>query len=213
MSDPAFSRQLRLAERALSEADPTLAAVIEVALPCALERRPFEPYQALLSSIAHQQLNGRAAETIIDRIKTRLGDGDWPTPQRILRNRASSFRACGLSTAKCLAYRDVARKVLDGTIPSEGALRQMDDEAVVERLTQVRGIGRWSAEMVLMFRLGRLDVMPADDFGIRKGFTLAYGRRELVKPKALLAFSELWRPYRSVASWFLWRVVDQAKKP
>lgn len=208
MSDAAFRRHLRAAERALAKRDPVLGRVIADALPCELEPGPFRPYEALLTSIAHQQLNGRAAQTIVDRVKTRLGDGKWPSPEQVKRLRLTSLRACGLSEAKALAYKDVAAKTIDGTVPSARALEAMDDEAIIERLTQVRGIGRWSVQMMLMFRLGRLDVLPVDDFGVRKGFTVAYGHGELVKPKVLLAWGERWRPYRSVASWFMWRVVD-----
>ena len=208
VSDAEFRRQLRRAERHLAKADPVLGRVIARAEPCALERKPFQPYQALLSSIAHQQLNGRAAQTIIERVKARLGGGDWPTAEKLVRLRVSSLRACGLSEAKSLAFKDVAAKALDGTVPTAKALRAMEDEAIIERLTAVRGIGRWSVEMMLMFRLGRLDVLPVDDFGVRKGFTLAYGHDELVKPKVLLAHGEAWRPYRTVASWFMWRVLD-----
>lgn len=178
------------------------------AVPCDLEPRPFRPYESLLTSIAHQQLNGRAAQTIVDRVKTRLGGGKWPSPEAVRRLRVSSLRACGLSEAKALAYKDVAAKTLDGTVPTARALAKLDDEAIIERLTRVRGIGRWSVEMMLMFRLGRLDVLPVDDFGVRKGFSRAYGHGELVKPKVLLAWGERWRPYRTVASWYMWRVVD-----
>lgn len=208
MSDDDFRRRLRRAERTLAKADPVLGQVIARARPCELERRPFQPYESLLSSIAHQQLNGRAAQTIIERVKARLGDGDWPRPETLVRLRVPTLKACGLSEAKARAYRDVAAKTLDGTVPPARTLARMEDEAIIERLTQVRGIGRWSVEMMLMFRLGRLDVLPVDDFGVRKGFTLAYGQTELVKPKALAAHGERWRPYRSVASWFMWRVVD-----
>ena len=110
--------------------------------------------------------------------------------------------------AKALAIKDLAHKVLDGTVPNAATLRRLPDEAIIERLTQVRGIGRWSVEMLLMFRLGRLDVLPVDDFGVRKGFSQLYRHREMVKPKALLEFGERWRPYRSVAAWYMWRVLD-----
>jgi DNA-3-methyladenine glycosylase II len=122
--------------------------------------------------------------------------------------RMPALRACGLSTAKSLAVKDLARKALDGTVPKAAALHKLDDEAIVERLTEVRGIGRWTVEMMLMFRLGRLDVLPVDDFGVRKGFTRLAGLPAMVKPRELLAAGEPWRPYRSVAAWYLWRVVD-----
>jgi DNA-3-methyladenine glycosylase II len=208
VSDVSFRRQLRQAEKALAKADPVLGHVIARARPCAFQKKPFLPYESLLTSIVHQQLNGRAAQTIVGRVKARLGNGRWPTPEKLARLKVGSLCACGLSQAKARAFLDVAKKTLDGTVPPARTLQTMDDEAIIERLTQVRGIGRWSVEMMLMFRLGRLDVLPVDDFGVRKGFTLAYGYETLVEPKALAAYGERWRPFRSVASWFLWRVVD-----
>ncbi len=205
---PSFSRRLRVAERALAEADPVMGGVIAAAPRCTLAPRPFRPYEALLSSIAHQQLTGRAAQTIVDRVKARLGGGRWPSPERVQRARLPSLRACGLSRAKALAFKDVAAKTLDGTVPAARALRAMDDEAIIARLTAVRGIGRWSVEMLLMFQLGRLDVLPVDDYGVRKGFTRAYGHAALVSPRALRDWGERWRPHRTVASWYLWRVLD-----
>jgi 3-methyladenine DNA glycosylase/8-oxoguanine DNA glycosylase len=124
------------------------------------------------------------------------------------RARLTSMRACGLSNAKALAIRDLAKKALDGTVPGARALHGMDDEAIIERLTQVRGIGRWTVEMLLISRLGRLDVLPVDDYGVRKGFTRLYGLGELASKQALAAQAGAWRPWRSVASWYLWRALD-----
>lgn len=208
-----FRRRLRTAERALANADPVLGRVIAAAPRCDLEPGDFEPYEALLRSITYQQLNGRAAGRIAQRIRERLGGGAWPAPPKVRRVRLTTLRACGLSEAKALAFKDVAAKALDGTIPPAGALASLDDEAIIARLTRARGIGRWSVEMLLMFNLGRLDVLPVDDFGVRKGFTLAYGHPELVKPKALAAWGERWRPWRTVASWYLWRVLEFTAPP
>lgn len=211
MNAAAFRKTLRRAERELKKGDRTLARLIERAAPCTLElEEHFEPFEALLSAIAHQQLNGKAAQTILGRVKQRFaGDADrWPTAASIAQARMPSLRACGLSRAKALASKDLAKKALDGTVPNARALHAMGDDEIVERLTRVRGIGRWTVEMMLMFRMGRLDVLPVDDYGVRKGFTRLYRHDELVTPKALLAYGERWRPYRSVASWFMWRVLD-----
>ena len=118
------------------------------------------------------------------------------------------MRACGLSEAKALAIKDLAAKCLDGTVPDAKTLHALGDDEIVERITQVRGIGRWTVEMMLMFRMGRLDVFPVDDFGVRKGFTLLRQLKEPITPRQLMPHGEAWRPYRTVASWYLWRVAD-----
>jgi len=206
-----FSAELRRAERHLSSADPVLGRFMK-GRRCELERAArFHPFQALLRSITHQQLNGKAAETILGRVKDRFGqasEGGWPTPEVLAAARLPALRRVGLSRAKSLAVKDLAAKTLDGTVPPSRALHRMSDEAIVERLTQVRGIGRWTVEMMLMFWLGRLDVLPVDDFGVRKGYSTLYGHAELVKPRELAAATQHWRPYRSVGSWYLWRVLD-----
>ena len=210
MADP-FARELRKAEKTLSKLDPKLAALIAKAGPCKIEKAAhFEPFESLLSSIAHQQLHGKAAETILGRLKAKFGEGDsgWPTPKKLATVRLPSLRVCGFSRNKGLAIKDLAAKTLDGTVPTAKELHTLHEEVIIERLTEVRGIGRWTVEMMLMFRLGRLDVLPVDDFGVRKGFSLLYGAKEMVKPKALLTLGEVWRPYRSVASWYMWRVLD-----
>lgn len=194
---------------ALKKADPALARVIARAPRCDLRHeRGFDPFAALLSSICHQQLTGKAAQTILGRVKDRVGKGQWPTAAQVRRVKHETLRACGLSNAKALALKDLAAKVLDGTVPSAEAMAAMSDEAIVEALVQVRGIGEWTAHMVLMFRLGRLDVLPTGDYGVRKGFAQVYGRRALPTPRALTAHAERWRPYRSVASWYLWRALE-----
>jgi len=206
-----FARALRKAEKTLSKADPLLAALIEKAGPCKLERAGhFEPFESLLSSIAHQQLTGKAAETILGRLKTKYGEGasGWPTPTRLLAARMPSIRACGFSGNKALAIKDLAAKTLDGTVPTAKELHELEEEKIIERLTEVRGIGRWTVEMMLMFRLGRLDVLPVDDFGVRKGYSKLYGKKEMVTPKELRVLAEGWKPYRSVGSWYMWRVLD-----
>jgi DNA-3-methyladenine glycosylase II len=209
VSNATFSAALRTGERALLRADPRFRDIVSRAGPCGLERAErFRPFEALLSAITHQQLSGKAAATILGRVKERLNDGRFPTPDQVLRARLPTLRGCGLSLAKALAVKDLAHKTKAGVVPSARQLHGLDDAAIIERVTQVRGIGRWTVEMMLMFRLGRLDVMPVDDLGVRKGFSVLAGRRGLIAPKALLAESVKWSPYRSIASWYLWRVLD-----
>jgi DNA-3-methyladenine glycosylase II len=205
----AFSRSLRKAERVLAENDAALARVIARVGPSKLElSEDFDPFHALVRSICHQQLHGKAAETILGRVNTRFGDGHLADLKRVHRARLDSLRKCGLSLAKALAVKDLAAKCLDGTVPTAKALNGMPDDEIVERITEVRGIGRWTVEMMLMFRLGRLDVWPVDDFGVRKGYTLLRRLEAPITPRRLLPLGEVWRPYRSVASWYLWRVAE-----
>ncbi len=206
---PSFVEQLARAQRALVKADPRFAPIVRKAGQCVLERaESFRPFEALLTSITHQQLTGKAAETILGRVKERLAQGRFPTPEQVLRARMPTLRSCGLSRAKSLAVKDLAKKTLDGTVPTARALHGLSDAEIIERITEVRGIGQWTVEMMLIFRLGRLDVMPVDDYGVRKGFSRLAKLDELIKPKALLAEAEPWRPYRSVAAWYCWRVLD-----
>lgn len=132
----------------------------------------------------------------------------FPTPQQVLAAPESTLRAAGFSFAKIASLRDLAAKTLDGTVPDHETLDALDDETIIERLTHVRGIGRWTVEMMLIFQLGRQDVLPVDDFGVRNGFRLAYGLRKMPAPKPLAAYGERWGPYRSAAAWYLWRAVE-----
>jgi DNA-3-methyladenine glycosylase II len=194
---------------ALRKADPALARVIRQAGPFTHRpERMQSPFQALLRAIIYQQLSGKAAATIFGRVAELCGDGKQPKPEHILALSFDQLRGAGLSRAKVLAVQDLSSKSLDGTVPALARLRRMDDDEIVERLVQVRGIGRWSAEMLLIFRLGRPDVLPVDDLGVRKGFMLTYGHREMPTAKQLLAHGESWRPFRSVASWYMWRAVE-----
>lgn len=205
----AFRRALTNAQKQLAAVDPALGKVIARVGPAQLEPSPeFDPFHALVRSICHQQLHGKAAETILGRVNAKFGDGTLADLEKIRRARIQSMRACGLSAAKALAIKDLALKCADGTVPPAKALHAMADDEIVERVSQVRGIGRWTVEMMLMFRMGRLDVFPVDDFGVRKGFTLLRQLPAPITPRALWPLGELWRPYRSVASWYLWRVAD-----
>lgn len=196
----------------LSRGDRALGKLIKKVGPCALEISPVrDTFGALVRSIVYQQLTGKAAATILGRVVA-LFDGPAPTPRDILGARETALRGAGLSGSKIAALKDLAAKAESGRLPSLKELRSMSDETIVERLTEIRGIGRWSVEMLLMFRLGRADVLPAGDYGVRKGFQITYGLPDLPSEKDLLAWGERWRPHRSMASWYMWRAVDLARQ-
>src|SRR6201987_6282945 len=167
-------------------------------------------YESLLEAIAYQSISGKAAAKIWGRIKALGANGICPTPEEILKARIPTLRKAGLSNAKALAMKDLAQKTIDGIVPTLEAARGMSDEELVERLISVRGIGAWTVEMFLIFRLGRPDVLPIHDLGVKKGWAITYGIKHMPKPKELLAFGERWRPYRTVASWYMWRAVEVA---
>ena len=197
----------------LSAVDPVMRQLIRSVGPCRLEPEPWRsPFQSLVQAVAHQQLNGTAANTILTRFKKLFPKRRFPKPEDLATVTDEQIRACGFSFSKIAALRDLAAKTLDGTIPSSRQIEKLTDEEIIERLTQARGVGRWTVEMLLIFQLGRPDVLPADDFGVRNGFRLAYKKRELPKPKALLAAGKKWRPHGTTAAWYLWRAADAAKK-
>jgi DNA-3-methyladenine glycosylase II len=192
--------------RYVSQVDPQMGKLIGLAGEFMLPiRRLHNPFEALARNIIFQQLHGRAAAAIHERVLALFGKQRL-YPQDILEAPEDELRGAGLSGAKLVALKDLAQKTLDGTVPTLARLRRMQDEEIIERLTEVRGIGRWTVEMLLIFRLGRPDVLPTGDLAVVKGFSLVYGRKELPKPKELLHYGERWRPFRSVASWYLWRV-------
>ena len=196
------------AVRHLRACDPTLAHLMGCAGPFAMRiRKMHDPFEALTRNIIYQQLHGKAAAAIHGRVLGLFGGGRL-RPEDVLGVPDEDLRRAGLSAAKLAALKDLAAKTLNGTVPTLARLRRMSDEEIVERLTQVRGIGRWTVEMLLMFRLGRPDVLPVGDFAVRKGFALAYGLTESPKPKELAEYGERWRPYRSAASWYIWRAVE-----
>lgn len=168
------------------------------------------PYEALLESIAYQSISGKAAATIFNRIKALSGNGRPPSPQQMLKLRKATLRKAGLSGAKILAMKDLARKTIKGVVPTREEATKMSDEELVERLISVRGIGAWTVEMFLIFNLGRPDVLPIHDLGVKKGWSVTYGKKHMPKPAELLAFGEQWRPYRTVASWYMWRAFERA---
>jgi DNA-3-methyladenine glycosylase II len=172
----------------------------------------IRPFDALAESIAYQQLSGKAAATIFGRVRALYPKRKWLDPEQLLATPDETLRAAGLSRAKTAALKDLAAKTIDGTVPAGRALFRMSDDEIITRLTAVRGIGRWTVEMLLLFDLGRPDVWPVDDYGVRKGFAKTFGRRKLPTPKQLMKFGEKWRPYRSVAAWYFWRALDIAEK-
>jgi DNA-3-methyladenine glycosylase II len=190
----------------LTTVDSTLGRLIERAGPFNLPlRKLHNPFEDLARNIIYQQLHGNAAAAIHGRVLALFGKKKL-SPQDVLDAADSSLRGAGLSGAKLAAIKDLAAKTLDGTVPTLARLRRMADEEIIEKLISVRGIGRWTVEMLLIFRLGRSDVLPVGDFAVRKGFSILYGLKDLPKPKELIHYGERWRPYRSVASWYLWRV-------
>ncbi len=192
----------------LSDADPTLAALIHVVGPFTVSiDEPIEVFEALCQAIVHQQLSGKAAGTIYGRFLSLL-DNQAVDPRAVAQIEPETLRSCGLSRAKTAAILDLADKSISGLVPPLRDLQDMSDSDIIDRLTQVRGIGTWSVQMLLMFRLGRPDVFPAADLGVRKGFALVYGRNSLPNPKEFEVFSQRWRPFRTVAAWYFWRALE-----
>lgn len=170
------------------------------------------PFESLARAIAFQQLHEKAAESILKRFIALFPGRRFPRPAELLTAHVDAIRGAGFSGSKVLALRDLAAKTLDGTVPTGRAITLLDDEAIVERLVEVRGIGRWTVEMLLIFQLGRPDVLPVDDFGVRNGFRIAYRRRTMPTPNEVLRYGERWRPYRTAAAWYLWRAADRTKQ-
>lgn len=207
--------------RELAEADPKLGELLKLAGPFQLRlKSQHSPFEALLESIIYQQLHGKAAAAILKRLLTAFGE-IHPSPEHLLQAPEEMLRGAGLSAGKTRALRDLAAKTVDGTVPTLAQIRRMSDQEIVDRLTQVRGIGVWTVEMLLIFRLGRPDVLPVTDYGVRKGFALTFQRLPkskpfdasmLAKPEQMIRRAERWRPWRSVASWYLWRACDLAGK-
>jgi DNA-3-methyladenine glycosylase II len=196
--------------RELCRVDRHLARVIRTVGSFPTQKQKTRPpFESLLRAIVYQQLAGAAAATIFERVKALGTDGKCPAPEEILQATKVKLRRAGLSRQKIAAVKDLAKKTLDGTVPPLATIRRMSEEEILERLTQVRGIGEWSVQMFLMFQLGRPDVLPVKDYGIQKGFQHVYGLADPPKPQAILEYAERWRPYRSIACWYLWRAVDE----
>ena len=210
----------------LSRVDRKMGKIIAKAGPCGLQPETTQSlFESLMEAIVYQQLHGKAAATIMGRVKalfpeniqqvtTRHGaQAGFPSPEQVLAATPELLRSAGLSQNKMLAIRDLAAKALDGTVPTVRDAHKIGDDELVERLTAIRGIGRWTVEMLLLFRLGRPDVLAVDDYGVRKGFAKMHRMEELPKPKELLAYGERWRPHRSVACWYMWRAAEMKDLP
>jgi DNA-3-methyladenine glycosylase II len=197
----------------LSRTDPRLARLIERAIEFRIEPQESEtPYSSLLRAIIYQSISGKAAAVIYGRIRALGSNGQCPAPEELLRVRPSALRKAGLSRAKIAAVRDLAQKTIEGVVPTLEQAHAMSDSELVERLISVRGVGGWTVEMFLIFRLRRPDVLPIHDYGVLKGFAITYGKKRLPKPRELAEYGERWRPYRTVASWYMWRAVQLAGK-
>ena len=231
-------KQSEKAMKHLAKVDPKLADLIKEVGPFTLEIAHLQSsFEALARSIVYQQLAGAAASSIFNRVRTLVSEHSFPTPDELLALPEETLRAAGLSRSKMLALLDLAEKTKAGSVPSPEQMESMTDAEIVAALTSIRGIGPWTVEMLLIFRLGRLDVMPSTDYGVRKGFALTYGRpksaaKKLIKkplaikasspkektvkkpaddlptPKEVTEYAEIWRPYRSIASWYMWRAID-----
>ncbi|HEY5044012.1 MAG TPA: DNA-3-methyladenine glycosylase 2 family protein [Verrucomicrobiae bacterium] len=197
----------------LSTVDPVMQKLISQIGACKLKpetRRP--PFQSLVQAVAHQQLNGTAANTILTRFKKLFPGRKFPRPEDLAKVTDAQIRAAGFSFAKIKSIRDIAEKTLSGVVPFARQIVKLSDGEIIARLTEVRGVGRWTVEMLLIFQLGREDVLPVDDFGVRSGFRVAYKKRAMPKPKDLLKFGKRWRPHATTAAWYLWRAADTEAK-
>lgn len=197
------------ARKYLSRIDPDLRAVIKRSKDLVFEpHHAREPYHMLMRSIAHQQLTGKAAETILGRFVALYAGKEFPLPDDVIKTPHETIRSVGFSNAKAAAIREIALKTKEGIVPSLKILHELSDEEIIERLTSIKGIGRWTVEMLLIFNLGRPDIFPATDYGVRKGFAKLYNKRKLPTPAKLSKHAEKWKPHRSLAAWYLWRVLE-----
>jgi len=189
-------------------ADPVMARVIDRVGPLKLRPRRLRPFQSIVHAIIHQQLSGKAAKTILTRFQNLFGNGRFPSASAVASIDSISLRAAGLSRAKAAYIKELAQRVLAGKVPSLDACHGFTDDQLVEQLTAIKGVGRWTVEMLLIFNLGRPDVLPVNDLGVRKGFQIAYKRRKLPEPDQLESFGDRWRPHRTTAALYLWRAAD-----
>jgi DNA-3-methyladenine glycosylase II len=193
----------------LCSCDRTLADLIGRVGPCTLvPRARRSPFETLVRSVTYQQLNGTAAATILGRVRALYPGRSFPSPQALLDTPDERLRAAGLSRAKTAAVKDIAAKTLTGVVPTRRAILRLSNEEILERLTSIRGVGPWTVEMLLIFTLGRPDVLPVTDYGVRKGFALTYRWKELPTPGELRDFGVRWSPHRSTAAWYFWRATE-----
>ncbi len=199
------------AEAYLSKRCLVMRRLIKAHGPCELVAQKRSPYEALVSAVAHQQLHANAAEAILRRFKALYPGVRFPKPAQVLAADEAALRGCGFSMSKLLAVRDIAAKTLSGQIPTRAAALKLDDAELIERLVEVRGVGRWTLEMLLIFTLGRPDVFPSDDYGVRNGWRVVMKLEEMPKPKDFRLLAERWQPHRTLAAWYLWRAADASK--
>ncbi len=202
---------MNVAARHLCAVEPSFGPLIRRIGPCPRPKVIHEPYQALIRSVAYQQLHGRAAETILGRFLANFPGQAFPTPEQVLSTNDAVMRACGFSGSKTAAIRDIALHATIGVVPSRRAAARLTDAELIERLTVIRGVGRWTVEMLLMSTLARPDVLPIDDFGVREGYRLLHRLEAQPRPRDLAAIGEAWAPFRSTAAWYLWRRADEGK--
>jgi DNA-3-methyladenine glycosylase II len=201
---------MRAATKHLKSSCPKLSALIGRIGPCRMEiDSQRDPYEALVRAIAHQQLHGNAARTITGRFLALYPGLAFPPPELVIATEDSVMRACGFSGSKVAAIRAIAEAAACGIVPTRRAATRLSDAELIERL--IRGVGRWTVEMLLIFTLGRMDVLPVDDFGVREGYRRLYGLDAQPKPRELAAIGEAWAPWRSVAAWYMWRSADEGK--
>ena len=199
------------AEAHLSSICPLMRRLIKVHGPCTLEVAERSPWEALVSAIAHQQLNGKAAAAILNRFRALYPGGRFPGPAAVLATPPDTLRSAGLSFSKIAAIHDLAAKTESKIVPTRAAALKLSDDELIARLIAVRGVGRWTVEMLLIFTLGRGDVFPCDDFGVRAGYRVVKKLPDLPKPKDLREIALRWQPHRTLAAWYLWRTADAAK--
>jgi 3-methyladenine DNA glycosylase/8-oxoguanine DNA glycosylase len=185
-----------------------MSGLIDRIGPVKLRPRRLPPFQSLTHAVIHQQLSGQAAGTILGRFLALFVDDGFPTPEAVLKASPERLRSAGMSRPKASYVLGIAQKAVDGHIPTLDECERMTDAELIERLTSIKGIGRWTAEMLLIFNLGRQDVLPVDDLGVRKGFQFAYGKRNLPEPEQLARYGLRWSPHRTAAAWYLWRAAD-----
>ena len=204
-----------MSKRAIAylSSDPVMSALIQRIGPIRLRPRRLPPFQSLAHAIVHQQLNSNAAGSILERFKGLFPDDEFPTPSRVAKTSVDRLRTAGLSRPKAAYIIDLARRCESGLIPALDDCDLLADEAIIARLTEIKGVGRWTVEMFLIFNLGRPDVLPIHDLGVRRGFQTAYGKRKMPEPESLADYGRRWAPHRTMAARYLWRAADAVANP
>lgn len=197
----------QLAEH-FAEADPVMASLIARVGPITLKPKRLPPVQSLIQAVIYQQLSGKAADTIFGRFCALFDGGRFPKAEAVLAESPERLRSAGLSRGKVEYVRAVAAKSVAGELPTLAECNHLTDIEILDRLVTIKGVGRWTAEMFLIFNLGRPDVLPIHDLGVRRGFQIAYRKRKMPEPDALARFGARWKPHRTAAAWYLWRAVD-----